>query len=121
MNFYGSFLSVFLAGFILALIFTPVAINLAPKIGAVDIPKDNRRMHTKPMPRFGGMAIFIGTIGSLFVIMGFAYPMLQRYLAERGLYQWFAQPDDKLWALIVGGVLIYALGVIDDLKTCLQR
>ena len=57
-----------------------------------------------------------GTIGSLFVIMGFAYPMLQRYLAERGLYQWFAQPDDKLWALIVGGVLIYALGVIDDLK-----
>ncbi|MBO4725051.1 MAG: undecaprenyl/decaprenyl-phosphate alpha-N-acetylglucosaminyl 1-phosphate transferase [Firmicutes bacterium] len=116
MNFYGSFLSVFLAGFILALIFTPVAINLAPKIGAVDIPKDNRRMHTKPMPRFGGMAIFIGTIGSLFVIMGFAYPMLQRYLAERGLYQWFAQPDDKLWALIVGGVLIYALGVIDDLK-----
>lgn len=73
-------------------------------------------MHTKPMPRFGGMAIFIGTIGSLFVTMVFAYPMLQRYLAERGLYQWFAQPDDKIWALIVGGILIYALGVIDDLK-----
>ncbi|MBQ7605819.1 MAG: undecaprenyl/decaprenyl-phosphate alpha-N-acetylglucosaminyl 1-phosphate transferase [Firmicutes bacterium] len=116
MEFYGSFLSVFLTGLVLGLIFTPVAIWLAPKIGAVDVPKDSRRMHTKPMPRFGGMAIFIGTTGALLITMLFAFPMLQKYLMVRGMYQWFAQPEDKIWALIVGGALIYALGVIDDLK-----
>ena len=47
----------FLIACVLAAAVTPLAIKIAPKIGAVDIPKDNRRMHTKPMPRFGGIAI----------------------------------------------------------------
>ena len=55
-----AFWLVFLTAFALALIFTPIAIKIAPKIGAVDVPKDDRRMHTKPVPRFGGLAIFIG-------------------------------------------------------------
>ena len=43
--------------FAISCILTPAAIRIAPKIGAMDIPKDNRRMHKKAMPRFGGMAI----------------------------------------------------------------
>lgn len=85
----------FLTAFILALAFTPVAIKIAPLIGAVDIPKDNRRMHTKPMPRFGGMAIYIGIIGAMLIFM----PM-----------------DTKLLGVIAGGTLIFIVGIIDDLK-----
>ena len=33
---------------------TPIAVWAAPKIGAMDVPKDSRRIHNKPMPRFGG-------------------------------------------------------------------
>lgn len=33
---------------------------MARKIGAVDIPKDERRMHNKPIPKFGGPAIIVG-------------------------------------------------------------
>ena len=40
--------------FAISCILTPAAIRIAPKIGAMDIPKDNRRMHKKAMPRFGG-------------------------------------------------------------------
>lgn len=90
-----NFIFIFFTAFILSLIFTPVAIWLAPKIGAVDIPKDARRMHTKPMPRFGGMAIFIGAMAA---ITG------------------FMENDPRVTGIIIGGVCIYALGVFDDLR-----
>ena len=74
---------------------TPLAILIAPKIGAMDVPKDNRRMHKKPIPRFGGVAIFLG------VLVGFLFiePLSQQ---TRGL--------------LVGAIMILILGVIDDLK-----
>lgn len=84
----------FLVAFLLSLAFTPVAIKIAPLIGAVDIPKDNRRMHTKPMPRFGGMAIYIGTIVAMLLFM----PI-----------------DAKLLGIIGGGTLIFIVGIVDDL------
>ncbi len=74
---------------------TPLAIKIAPKIGAVDIPKDNRRMHSKPMPRFGGVAIFAGTIAAMTL---------------------FLRNEPGYVGIICGGTLIYLLGVVDDLK-----
>ena len=55
---YNTLWITFLVALAASILVTPVAIRLAPKIGAVDIPLDNRRMHTKTMPRFGGLAIF---------------------------------------------------------------
>lgn len=81
--------------FAVSCLLTPAAIRLAPKIGAMDIPKDNRRMHKKAMPRFGGMAIFAGTEISLAL---------------------FCHDDPKVITILIGGALIYAVGVVDDLK-----
>ena len=81
--------------FAISCILTPAAIRIAPKIGAMDIPKDNRRMHKKAMPRFGGMAIFAGTEISLAI---------------------FCHSDPKVITILIGGILIYAVGVADDLK-----
>lgn len=89
------YFSVLATAFVIACLLTPVAIRIAPKIGAMDIPKDNRRMHHKPMPRFGGMAIFAGTEIALAV---------------------FCHSDPKVVTIIIGGILIYAVGVIDDLR-----
>ena len=36
---------------------TPVVKTFAYKVGAIDVPKDDRRMHQKPIPRLGGLAI----------------------------------------------------------------
>lgn len=85
----------FLVAFACSLAFTPLAIKIAPKIGAVDIPKDSRRMHKRAIPRFGGMAIYIGTVVSLLI---------------------FGSGHEKLYPVIIGGTLIYILGVVDDLK-----
>ena len=41
---------------------SPLSIAVAKKLGVIDSPKDARRVHNKPIPRFGGMAIFLGSI-----------------------------------------------------------
>ena len=38
---------------------TPTASFIAYKIGAIDVPTDGRRMHKKPIPRLGGLAVFV--------------------------------------------------------------
>lgn len=85
----------FLLAFAVACAVTPFAIWLAPKIGAMDIPKDDRRVHNKPMPRFGGIAIFAGMMTALAL---------------------FAAEDRGVPAAMAGCTLIYILGLIDDLK-----
>ena len=73
---------------------TPLAIKIAPKIGAMDIPKDSRRMHSKAMPRFGGMAIVLGSVISMMFFLSF---------------------DDRIPKIILGGIIIYSIGIADDL------
>ena len=85
----------FFLAFAVTFLLTPVAIWIAPKIGAMDIPKDNRRMHNHAIPRFGGFAIYIGSMVSLYVFLGWT------------IY---------FRAIFIGGSLIYLLGLIDDLR-----
>ena len=84
-----------LVAFVVAAAVTPAAIKIAPKRGAMDIPKDERRMHKKPMPRFGGIAIYLGIMAALAV---------------------FALKDKGITSVMTGCTLIYMLGLIDDLK-----
>ena len=55
-------LAALLVAALVALISTPVVRSLAFRIGAVDVPRDARRMHDHPIPRMGGLAIFFGFI-----------------------------------------------------------
>lgn len=57
---WGDIAIAFLLAFITTFVLTPYTIKIAKKIGAVDIPKDERRMHNRPIPKFGGPAIIIG-------------------------------------------------------------
>ena len=59
---------------------TPFVKKLAVRIGAVDVPKDNRRMHKVPIPRLGGLAIVIAFLLCTFLFVkladGFALLLL---------------------------------------------
>ena len=65
---------IYLIGFIiailLALILTPLVKKFAHFIGAEDVP-NARKVHTKVMPRLGGLAIYLGFIISFFAIIAF--------------------------------------------------
>ena len=50
----GLAMAALLAAALVALIFTPMVRALAFRVGAVDVPKDTRRMHDHPIPRMAG-------------------------------------------------------------------
>ncbi len=90
----GAALAALLVAAVVALITTPVVRSLAFKVGAVDIPRDARRMHKHPIPRMGGLAIFLGFILSTLV---------------------FLPLDEQLRGMLLGSVLIVILGIFDDI------
>lgn len=48
---WGDIAIAFLLAFVTSFVITPYTIKFAKKIGAVDTPKDERRINTKNMPR----------------------------------------------------------------------
>ena len=107
----------FFVAFIAAVIVTPVAIKVAPKIGAMDIPKDGRRMHSTAMPRFGGIAILAGIIVSLAVFSSkYKLVLAQVALFSGRFIAHMSIMDRGVFAAVTGCVLIYILGLTDDLR-----
>ncbi|MDR0851405.1 MAG: undecaprenyl/decaprenyl-phosphate alpha-N-acetylglucosaminyl 1-phosphate transferase [Clostridiales Family XIII bacterium] len=92
---------------ILSAVLTPVAIRIAPKIGAMDVPRDTRRMHKLPIPRFGGFAIFIAMTVTILCLRFVIFPFVPEQFT-------IDEPVWKLVSIAVGGTLIYILGVVDD-------
>ena len=64
---------------------TPLVRRLAFKIGAVDVPRDNRRMHDHPIPRLGGLAIFLGFLVS---VLAFAEIDMRCRASSWALHSW---------------------------------
>lgn len=79
---------------VISFLMCPLVKSFAYKIGAIDVPKDNRRMHKKPVPRLGGLAIFLGFIVSMLL---------------------FAKIDGEMKGILLGAVIIVVLGVVDDM------
>lgn len=84
----------FVVAFLISYAGTPIVKILAFRIGAVDVPKDNRRMHKKPTARIGGLAIFYGFIISILC---------------------FAEIDTQLRGILIGCIIIVVLGIFDDI------
>ncbi len=85
----------FLIALTVAYVVTPFVIKLAHKVGAMDVPKDNRRVHKVPIPRLGGLAIYIAFMVSVLVTF---------------------KLDTRLLGVIIGGTIIVIIGIFDDMK-----
>jgi len=75
---------------------TPVVKTFAYRVGAIDVPRDSRRMHHEPIPRLGGLAIFIGFMVSILL-----------FIKIRG--------NTQMQSILLGAVVIVVLGVVDDI------
>ena len=84
-----------LCAFVVSFLMCPMVKSFAYKIGAIDVPKDNRRMHKKPVPRLGGLAIFLGFIVSMLL---------------------FVKIDHQMQGILLGASIIVVLGVVDDMS-----
>ena len=103
MSDYINIIMIFSIAFVVSFFMTPFVKNLAIKLNAIDIPKDGRRVHNKPIPRLGGLAILSG------FVMGLIY-----YLVMVGLEE--VVFNSKILGLLLGIIIIEIAGVWDDIK-----
>lgn len=90
----------FLTAVLISLITTPLVKKLAIRVGAVDIPKDDRRIHKEAMPLMGGLAIFTSVVLVILI---------------------FLQIDRSTFSILLGGTVIVMGGIIDDLREMRPR
>jgi UDP-GlcNAc:undecaprenyl-phosphate GlcNAc-1-phosphate transferase len=79
---------------------TPLASRLSFALGAIDRPNE-RKVSVRPnIPRWGGLAVALGTF------VGLAVALL--------MVPWQVDLEADLEALLVGGLLVLAIGALDD-------
>jgi len=89
-------------------VFTPVIRSIGLKAGIIDNPGD-RKMHTTPVVRVGGVSIFLGTLIALLVVWGmggFVEPTGQVLPTSK---------EYEIWGVTIGGAAFFLLGLADDL------
>lgn len=91
----------FVVALVISYLLTPYAKKLAYKIGAIDVPKDNRRVHKKPIPRLGGIAIY-----SAFVVTALVM----------GLFNSNVYFNSEFKGILIGVTIIVMVGIVDDVK-----
>lgn len=84
-----------IVAFVFSFASTPIVKELAYRLKAIDVPKDARRMHKKPIPRLGGLAIIFG-----FMMATVCFGIMTR----------------QVMSMLVGAFIIALMGIVDDIK-----
>ena len=84
----------FISAVIISFVMTPLARRLAIRVGALDVPKETRKIHNKPMPYFGGLAIYVAILSCMFVYM---------------------PHNSTNYHIMAGATVVVFAGVIDDM------
>ncbi len=100
-----TYLSVYLGSAVLALIITPLVIKLAFRMKAVSHP-GIRDVHSRPVPRIGGAAIYLSAIAVLTAVL----------FLSNSIGQLFRDKWLPLLTMFGCATLIFVIGLIDDLK-----
>ena len=93
------YIAAFACAFAIAMVTTPLAKKISVKLGAIDYPKA-RGMHTKPMPRLGGIAIVLGFMVTVLLLYRFVNDINLKHFT----------------GFIAGAVVIVCVGIIDDAR-----
>jgi len=93
------YIAAFASAFVISIVATPLAKYISVKTKAIDYPKA-RGMHTKPMPRLGGISIVLGFMISVLIFYRFVNDINLKHFI----------------GFIVGAVIIVSVGIIDDIK-----
>ena len=87
----------FVSAAAIVLLLTPAVTWLAPRVGAVDDPtrSDRPRVHQRPLPRIGGVAIVLGILVPGVILL---------------------RPDGAFLGILIGTALVAVLGFVDDVR-----
>ncbi len=107
MTIYAGFAFVFLASAVFSYLATMWIRPVALRLKAVDHPNE-RKMHLEPVPRLGGVAIWIGFMAALA-----AFLVFQRFFPNEIIN---IQVSREFQGIFLGGLIILIVGVIDDIR-----
>lgn len=92
-------LAAILVSFLLAFFVTPFARKLAFRCGCLDVPDGKRKMHSTPIPYFGGLSI----------LSGFSAAAVFFSLFLTGTV------STEISVMLIGGACIFFVGILDDM------
>ncbi|WP_338553401.1 MraY family glycosyltransferase [Paenibacillus sp. KS-LC4] len=92
----------FILALTLALVMTPLVKKFAFFVGAIDKP-NHRKVHTRIMPRMGGLAIYAAFVAGFLLLFPF---IPDGMLTDANM--------NMIKALLVGGTIIILIGALDD-------
>lgn len=96
------YIAVFGISLLTVLIFTPLFIKIAPRLGFIDYP-NKRCIHTLPIPLAGGIIVFVAFHLACFALYYYLWPLISGKL------------DLKWWhAFIIASSFLLVIGLIDD-------
>ena len=96
-------IATFAIALVLGLILVPAAKAFGRRIGLVDHPDRQRKLHAKAVPLVGGIAVFVTTVVTVLLVM----------LAWSDRYPGFLG-DQKVLGLLLASLTILIVGIIDD-------
>src|SRR5947209_3146223 len=102
----NTYLTIFVASLVSSLFLTPVVRRLAQRCGWLDVPADGRRVHSAPVPRIGGVALFASFAFALAVL-----PLVDNLVTHALVEHW-----REVVAVLASSTLVFLFGVFDDLK-----
>jgi UDP-GlcNAc:undecaprenyl-phosphate GlcNAc-1-phosphate transferase len=101
-----TYLALFLITTSASLILTPLVRRLCQRFKLLDVPLDGRRMHSKAVPRLGGVAIYLSCVLGLSVLP-FVDNLLTQTLRGR---------TAEILVALVPATLVFLVGIYDDLR-----
>src|SRR5262245_44610261 len=98
------FISLSLLSFLLSASLTPLIRNLVKRFGLLDHPNKHRNVHKTPMPRVGGIAVFVS----------FLLPLMLLYLMPTEIVWLERLKSTEFILLFALGSVVFLLGLADD-------
>jgi UDP-GlcNAc:undecaprenyl-phosphate GlcNAc-1-phosphate transferase len=101
------YLGIFAASVLLSIVLTRYVRDVATKHGWLAPPALDRHLHAAPLPRLGGVAIFLSFVLSIAValLISWWYPSLS-----------FGFSSSTVLTVLLPGCMIFLLGVYDDIR-----
>lgn len=99
---------VFAVAFVVTYLMVPVSKHIAWRLGAIDYP-GNRRVNRAPIPRCGGIALYVGLIAACFTIF------IGVRFAGWEFHDLYVLNNVNYLMLYVGVTIMFAVGLVDDI------
>ena len=88
-----NYLFLIAAATMISLAVIPIMVRLAPKLGMMDMPDDNRKVHSNPIARVGGWGIIIGALIPVITL---------------------TEIDSTVLCYLFGSIILLIFGALDD-------